>query len=95
MGEEELENLIEQTINGAILTIPAYMDEIKENKQILKVEDPKEFLYGMVMGMALGMSGAFLSAQKEAPTTEDQIKVRDIIYKNIPQIRERIGLENN
>jgi len=93
MSEEELENLIEQTINGAILTIPAYMDEIKENKQILKVEDPKEFLYGMVMGMALGMSGAFLSAQKEAPTPEDQIKVRDIIYKNIPQIRERIGLK--
>jgi len=93
MSEEELENLIEQTLNGAILTIPAYMDEIKENKQILKVEDPKEFLYGMVMGMALGMSGAFLSAQKEAPTPEDQIKVRDIIYKNIPQIRERIGLK--
>ena len=95
MSEEELENLIEQTINGAILTIPAYMDEIKENKQTLKVEDQKEFLYGMVMGMALGMSGAFLSAQKDAPTPEDQIKVRDIIYKNIPQIRERIGLENN
>jgi len=93
MSEEELENLIEQTINGAILTIPAYMDEIKENKQTLKVEDTKEFLYGMVMGMALGMSGAFLSAQKEAPTPEDQIKVRDIIYKNIPQIRERIGLK--
>ncbi len=95
MSEEELENLIEQTLNGAILTIPAYMTEIKENKQTLKVKDPKEFVYGMVMGMALGMSGAFLSAQKEAPTQEDQIKVRDIIYKNIPQIRERIGLEDN
>jgi hypothetical protein len=44
----------------------------------------------MIMGMALGMSGAILSAQKEAPTPEDQIKVRDIVYKNIPQIRERI-----
>jgi len=95
MSEEELENLIEQTINGAILTLPAYLDEIKENKKTLKVEDPKEFVYGMIMGMALGMSGAFLSAQKKAPTPEDQIKVRDIIYKNIPQIRERIGLGNN
>ena len=95
MSEEELENLIEQTINSAILTLPAYLDEIKENKQTLKVEDPKEFVYGMVMGMALGMSGAFLSAQKKAPTPEDQIKVRDIIYKNIPQIRERIDLGNN
>ena len=90
MSEEELESIIEQTINGAISTIPAYMDEIKENKETLKVEDPKEFVYGMVMGMALGISGAFLSAQKEAPTPEDQIKVRDFVYKNIPQIRERI-----
>ena len=90
MKEEELEDIIEQTINGAISTIPAYMDEIKENKETLKVEDPKEFVYGMVMGMALGISGAFLSAQKEIPTPEDQIKVRDAVYKNIPQIRERI-----
>ncbi len=90
MKEEELESVIEQTINGAILTIPAYMDEIKENKETLKVEDPKEFVYGMVMGMALGIGGAILSAQKEAPTAEDQIKVRDVVYKNIPQIRERI-----
>jgi hypothetical protein len=90
MKEEELENVIEQTINGAILTIPAYMDEIIENKETLKVEDPKEFVYGMVMGMALGIGGAILSAQKEAPTAEDQIKVRDVVYKNIPQIRERI-----
>jgi hypothetical protein len=90
MKEEELESVIEQTINGAILTIPAYMDEIIENKETLKVEDPKEFVYGMVMGMALGIGGAILSAQKEAPTAEDQIKVRDVVYKNIPQIRERI-----
>ena len=90
MKEEELENVIEQTINGAILTIPAYMYEIIENKETLKVEDPKEFVYGMVMGMALGIGGAILSSQKEAPTAEDQIKVRDVVYKNIPQIRERI-----
>ena len=40
--------------------------------------------------MALGMSGALLSAQKEMPTAEEQMKVRDIIYKYIPEIRERI-----
>ena len=90
MSQEEIETIIEQTINGAISTIPAYMEEIKQNKETLKVEDPKEFVYGMIMGMALGMSGAILSAQKEAPTMDDQIKVRDLVYKNIPQIRERI-----
>ena len=90
MNEQELETIIEQTINGAVLTIPAYMDEIKENKEIFKVEDPKEFVYGLVMGMALGLSGAILSAQETPPTPEEQIKVRDLVYKNIPQIRERI-----
>ena len=90
MNEEELKTIIEQTINGAISTIPAYMEEIKENKDTLKVEEPKEFVYGMIMGMALGLSGAVLSAQKDTPTPEDQIKVRDIVYESIPQIRERI-----
>jgi len=90
MSEDQLETLITQTINGAMATIPSYLEEIKENKEIFKVENPKEFVYGIVMGMALGMSGAILSAQKEMPTEEDQIKVRDIIYKYLPEIRERI-----
>ena len=79
-----------QTINGAIATIPGYLQEIKENKEILKVENAQEFVYGIVMGMALGMSGAILSAQDKPPTVEDQMRVRDIIYKHIPEIRERI-----
>lgn len=90
MSEEQLESLITQVINGAIATIPSYLEEIKENKKVLKVENPQEFVYGIVMGMALGMSGAVLSTQKEMPTEEDQIKVRDIVYKYIPEIRERI-----
>ena len=90
MSEEQLEMLITQTINGAIATIPSYLEEIKENKDVLKVDNPQEFVYGIVMGMALGMSGAILSTQKEAPTPEDQIKVRNMIYKYIPDIRERI-----
>ena len=90
MSEDQLEKLITQTINGAVATIPSYLEEIKENKEIFKVENPKEFVFGIVMGMALGISVAILSAQKEMPTEEDQIKVRDIIYKYIPEIRERI-----
>ena len=90
MSEEQLEMLITQTINGAVATVPSYLEEIKANKEIFNVENPQEFVFGIVMGMALGMSGAILSAQKEAPTAEDQIKVRDIVYKHIPEIRERI-----
>jgi len=90
MSEDQIETLITQTINGAMATIPSYLEEIKENKERFKVENPKEFVYGIVMGIALGMSGAILSAQKEMPTEDDQIKVRDIIYKYLPEIRERI-----
>ena len=90
MSEKELEMLITQTINAAVATIPSYLKEIKENKETLKVENPQEFVYGIVMGMALGVSGAILSAQKEMPTAEDQMKIRDIVYKHIPDIRERI-----
>jgi len=90
MNEEQMEMLITQTINGAVATIPAYLEDIKQNRETLKVEDPKEFVYGMVMGMALGMSGALLSTQEEIPTMEEQMKVRDIIYKYIPEIREQI-----
>jgi len=90
MNEEQIETLITQTINGAVLTIPSYIEDIKQNQETLKVENPQEFVYGMIMGMALGMSGALLSAQKEMPTAEEQMKVRDIIYKYIPEIREQI-----
>ncbi|MEX2193637.1 MAG: hypothetical protein WD717_09715 [Nitrosarchaeum sp.] len=90
MDEEQIEMLIAQTINGAALTIPSYLEDIKQNQETLKVENPQEFVYGMIMGMALGMSGALLSSQKEMPTAEEQMKVRDIIYKYIPEIRERI-----
>ena len=90
MSVDPLEEIILQTINGAIATIPGYMEEIKQNKETLKVENAQEFVYGIVMGMALGMSGAILSAQDKPPTNEDQMRVRDIIYKHIPDIRERI-----
>ena len=90
MNEDEINSIIEQTINGALMTVPNYLEEISQNKEVFHVENPKEFVFGIVMGMALGMSGAILSSQSQAPTVEDQIKVRDMIYKHIPDIRERI-----
>ena len=90
MNVEQIEMLITQTINGAVLTIPAYLEDIKQNQKLLKVENPQEFVYGMIMGMTLGMSGALLSTQEEMPTAEEQLRVRDIIYKYIPEIREQI-----
>lgn len=85
-----LEMLIDQTINGAVSTIPEQLETIKQNKELLHVENPEEFVYGLIMGMALGIGGAILTAQKGVPTPEDQLKVRDLVYKKIPEIREQI-----
>lgn len=89
--EEQLEQLINQTLEGAIAAIPAHLSEIEQNKSVLKVDNPKEFVYGLIMGMSLGMASAMLSAMKNGiPTQEDQLKIRDMVYKKVPQIRERL-----
>ena len=91
MSEDPLETIILQAINGAIATIPAYLEEIKENNETLKVENAEEFIYGMVMGMGLVTGQALISMdQDKPPTKEDQIRVRNMVYKHIPDIRERI-----
>ena len=46
MSEEKLEALIEEMINAAILGIPSYLNEIQENKEILKVENPRVRIWG-------------------------------------------------
>jgi hypothetical protein len=89
--DEQLENLIIQTLDGALQTIPIYMKEVEQNKSELKVENVKEFVYGIVMGMALGMaSTAVATIRQGMPSEQDQLKIRDIVYSKIPQIRERI-----
>jgi hypothetical protein len=89
--DEQFEQLIVQTLDGALQTIPAYMQEIEQNKAELKVENPKEFVYGIIMGMALGMASTAIAALRQGmPSEQDQQKVRDLVYSKIPQIRERI-----
>ncbi len=85
-----LEAIIDQTIDAAVSTIPEQLEQIAQNKDALHVGDPKEFVYGLIMGMALGMGSAVLTGQKKSPSVEDQLKVRDMIYGKIPQIRGRI-----
>jgi hypothetical protein len=90
LDDDIIEELINQTINGAISTIPDHISEVQKNNELFKVKDPKEFVYGLVIGMALGMGGAMITAQKGIPSEEDQMKIRDMIFKNIPSIREQI-----
>ncbi len=89
--DEQLEELINQTLDGAMASIPAHLLEIEQNKEILKVNDAKEFVFGLIMGMSLGMASAMLSAMKKGlPSPEDQMKIRDLVYKKVPQIRARL-----
>ena len=92
MSEEDMiEQLINQTLDGALQTIPIYMAEIEQNKTELQVQNTREFAYGVILGMALGMAGAAIAAMRNGmPSEEDQVKVRDMVYSKIPQIRERI-----
>ena len=39
--EDQLEQLITQTLDGAIAAIPAHLSEIEANKETLKVDNPK------------------------------------------------------
>ena len=60
-------------------------------KRYSQMSDPREFVYGIIMGMSLGMASALMTAQKQGvPTQDDQLKIRDLVYKKIPQIREQI-----
>jgi hypothetical protein len=89
--DEQLEQLINQTLDGAMASIPAHLLEIEQNKEVLKVKDAKEFVFGLIMGMSLGMASAMLSAMKQGlPSPQDQLKIRDMVYKKVPQIRERL-----
>ena len=89
--DQQLEELINQTLDGTISTIPIYMQEIEQNKAKLHVENVKEFVFGVIVGMALGMAGTAIAAIRNGmPSEQDQIKVRDMVYAKIPLIRERI-----
>lgn len=89
--DEQIDQIINQTLEGAFAMIPSYLSEVELSKDDLKVSDPKEFVYGMIMGMSLGMASAAVATIRQAmPSEADQIKIRDMVYSKIPIVRERI-----
>jgi hypothetical protein len=93
--EEDLQAMINQTVELAITQKDAYFKEIEASNDILKIKEPKEYVFGLIMGQVL-MGGIATLAQMKmqdgqgTPTPQDQMKVRDMLYKLVPQIRERI-----
>ena len=89
--DEQLQTMITQTIELAITQKDAYLKEIETSNDILKIKDKNEFVFGLIMGQVLGLGIAALTQIKQGqPTPEDQIKIRDMVYKTVTQIRERI-----
>ena len=94
-AEKQLEAMVTQTVELAISQKYAYFQEIEASNEILKIKDSKEFVFGLIMGQILGLGVAALAQMKASsgqgnPTPQDQMKVRDMAYKLVPQIRERI-----
>ena len=93
--EEDLQAMITNTVELAITQKDAYFKEIEASNQLLNIKDPKEYVFGLIMGQVL-MGGIAALAQMKMqqgqgnPTPQDQMKVRDMAYKLVPQIRERI-----
>ena len=88
-----LEELVKRTIEGAIQSIPAHLYEVEASKDILKVVDKNEFVYGLVMGMGLGMATAAVTTfKKQMPTSEDMMRIKNAVYKMVPEIRKSIGI---
>ena len=89
--DEQLQGMINQTIDLALMQKDAYLKEIEVSNSVLQIRDKKEFVFGLIMGQVLGLGIAALTQIKQGqPTPEDQIKIRDMVYKTVPQIRERI-----
>ncbi len=88
---QKLEELVRRTIEGAIQAIPANLYEVEASKEVLKVTDKNEFVYGLVMGMGLGMATAAVATfRQDIPTSEDLMRIKNLLYKMVPIIRENI-----
>ncbi len=86
-----IEELVNQTLDATLSAVPVYLTDIEMDKDELCVENVKEFVFGVIMGMTFGLASAAIASLKdEMPSEEDQTKIRDIIYTKIPQIREKI-----
>ena len=86
-----IEELVNQTLDATLSAVPVYLTDIEMDKDELCVENVKEFVFGVIMGMTFGLASAAIASLKdEMPSEEDQTKIRDIIYTKIPKIREKI-----
>ena len=63
-AEEDLQAMINQTVELAISQKDAYFKEIEASNDILKINDPKEFVFALIMGQILAVSYTHLRAHE-------------------------------
>ena len=63
--DEQLQTMINQTIELAITQKDAYLKEIETSNDILKIKDKNEFVFGLIMGQVLGLGIAALTHIKQ------------------------------
>ena len=52
-GEEQLQAIVDKTIENAIVNLDNYQNEVNASNDVLKVKDTKEYVFGLIMGQVL------------------------------------------
>ena len=71
-GEEQLQAIVDKTIENAIVNLDNYQNEVNASNEVLKVKEIKEYVFGLIMGQVLlgGISAlAQMKGGKEMPNT--------------------------
>ena len=77
-GEEQLQAIVDKTIENAIVNLDNYQNEVNASNDILKVKEIKEYVFGLIMGQVLlgGISAlAQMKGGKDMPTPQEQTKL--------------------
>lgn len=92
MTDGSIEEALNSAIDTAISTIPAHVAQVEQNEDLFQVENPKEFAFGMVFGMAVSMCGMLLSEQSVDDVMDGRAdeKIMRVVEGRIPDIRARI-----
>jgi hypothetical protein len=88
---------LEASINSAISNIPSLLDKWNKTSTIRKyqIEDINEFVYGHMVGF---ISNAFHNiifiSEGRIATREEVQEAEDMIFRQIPEIKNTIGRES-
>lgn len=88
---------LEASINSAISNIPSLLDKWNQTSSIRKyqIEDINEFVYGHMVGF---ISNAFHNiifiSEGRIATREEVQEAEDMIFRQIPEIKNTIGRES-